>query len=228
MRLRALCAAAVLSLSIPLGCSLLPDDGSGGTVSLGGCTGGPVSVSIPALVYCDVTRIAATVSGPDMTTREVAIDRDNASATLTIPSGPERSLVVRVFTADNPAAPSYTSSTYNFCVADGEPVSVSVDVIEANRNPDVGAISPAPAGVLTRGSDVALSVTATDPDACDGVRSYTWSADFGVISGSGDKVVWNPDCPTGRACQATVTVTVQDGRGGATTVQSTYPVSVIP
>lgn len=225
MRLRALCAAAVLSLCVYQGCSLLPDDGSG-IVSLGECTGGPIAVSIPAVVYCDITSIAATVSGPDMTTQEVTIDRNNPSATLTIPSGPERQLVVRVFTAADPTTPSFTSNTYTFCVADGEPVSVSVDVAKVNRNPNVGAISPAAAGELIPGEPVALSVTAEDPDACDSVKSFTWSTGFGRIEGFGNAALWTPWCPTSfQGCEASVTVAVEDSRGGMTTSQATYTIA---
>jgi hypothetical protein len=227
MRLRAFCAAAVLGLIIPQGCSLLPDDGSG-TNGADECTGGPINVSIPATVFCDITRIAATVSGPDMTTQVVTIDRNNPSVTLTIPSGPERHLVVNVFTADNPGSPSFTSGTFTFCVPDGQPVSVSVDVAETNRNPIVGAISltttlPGP-GPLRPGNPVSLSVSAEDPDACDGVTGFTWSTAFGIITGSGNTAVWRPRCPTFAACDATVEVTVEDGRGGTTAVQATYQV----
>lgn len=223
MRFRALCAVAVLSLLIPQGCSLLPDDGSD-AVNLGDCTGGPVTLSIPATVFCDVARITGTLSGPNMATRDFAIDQNNPSLSLAIPSGPDRRLVVRLFTVDNLSSPAYTSSPYTFCVSDGEPVSVSVNISKQNRNPDVGAISGAPAGDLIPGTPVALSVTVADPDACDGVKGIVWSATSGSISGSGASALWNPQCPSWKRCEATVTVAVQDGRGGTTTVHATYPI----
>jgi hypothetical protein len=227
MRLRALGAAAALSFLVPLGCSLLPDDGSGITVNLGECTGGPVAVTIPATVYCDITSIAATISGPGMTTLDVTIDRDSPSATLSIPSGPERQLVVRVFTAADPAAPAFVSNTFTFCVSEQQPVTVSVDAAESNRPPLVGAIGISDAGELIFGKPVTLSVAAVDPDACDGVRGYTWSSDAGIISGSGNTAVWVPRCPSFAGCQATGAVAVQDGRGGTTTVRATYTVGPV-
>jgi hypothetical protein len=224
MRLRALCAAAVLSLLVPQGCTLLPDDGSGTTVDLGECTGGPVAVTIPATVYCDITSIAATISGPDMTTLDVSIDRDSPSATLSIPSGPERQLVVRVFTAADPATPAFISNTFTFCVSDQQPVTVSVDAAKSNRPPLVGAIGISDVGELVSGKPVTLTVSAIDPDACDSVTSYAWTSDVGIMSGSGNTAVWVPRCPSFAGCEATVAVAVQDGRGGTTTVQATYTV----
>lgn len=225
MRLRALCvAAAMVSFSLASSCDLFPDDGNENNDNAT-CTGGPVSLTAPATVFCSVSKITATVSGTDMDTIDVTIDRDNPTLTLTIPSGPERQLVVRIYTAENTDAPFFTSPTYNFCVPDREPVSVAVKVTLKNREPSVGAIVPD--GVtLPSGVPVLLTVAARDPDSCDEVKSYLWSTGFGIISGDAGSATWTPQCPGGGSCEASVAVTVKDDRGGSSTSRGTYRIGV--
>jgi hypothetical protein len=234
MRSRALGVAAALAvLALGASCDLfnIPDEWTDS--SLAECKGGPVHIAIPATVFCGVSKITATVSGIDMATINVTIDQANPSTTLTIPSGPDRRLMVWVYTADHPDTPAFVSPVFSFCVPDRQPVTVAVDVVEKNRNPDIRGIDPG-SGTFPSGEAVRLTASASDPDACDRVKSFSWSTDSGTIAAEaakaavGSAAIWTPQCPGPQACDASVTVRVADLRGGSGEVRARFRVTPKP
>ena len=80
-----------------------------------------------------------------------------------------------------------------------------------NRNPLCSTMSanPNPIGL---GQSTTLTCQASDPDGDQ--LTYSWTVDSGTISGSGSSVIWTAD---GVCCPGlwTVTVTVNDGKGGS-------------
>ncbi len=77
---------------------------------------------------------------------------------------------------------------------DAPPTSESLSV--SNSKPD-------------KNESVTITISVTDLDAGD-VFSYSWSASGGSVSGSGNSVTWSSD----KSGSYSVTVTVDDGRGG--------------
>ena len=222
MNARTLTLAAVfLGLLGSSGCWIFEGSESGGSL----CTGGPVTLAVPIQLFCGADRITGTVTGPDMTTVEVSIDPANPTVTLEIPSGEDRELVVRVYTSNDPDTPAVATEPLLFCVDAGQPVSATVTVTESNRNPTIAGVTPSGSQV-TAGQAVALTAQASDPDACDAVRSYAWSTDYGTITGSGAGASWVPQCPSsaGASCTAIVGLTVFDRRGGKSSQSFTYTI----
>ena len=121
-------------------------------------------------------------------------------------------MVVAVCSAacDLPTSPSSVSVTTNSSLVN-QPGPVPAGGDRANHPPDVG-IDAAPRRVAP-GEPVTLTVSATDADG-DPV-TYAWEAPAGVISCTACRITtWTAPDDAG---SYTVSVTVRDGRGGATT-----------
>jgi len=92
-----------------------------------------------------------------------------------------------------------------------------LDVREANAAPSVGAILASPGNAIP-GQEVSLSAASTDPDG--DVLTYTWqfgdgTSATGSTDAGGGMIVVGHAFP--RARTFSVTVTVQDGKGGSAT-----------
>jgi hypothetical protein len=85
-------------------------------------------------------------------------------------------------------------------------------VVSANNPPVINSLGANPGTVDIPAGSSQVTVTATDPDADP--LNYSWSADAGLITGTGSTVTWTPD---GLSADTTVTVsvTVSDGHGGS-------------
>lgn len=95
--------------------------------------------------------------------------------------------------------------------------SIMVTVAE-NEPPEIDIVRADPDIVITNYGST-ITCTADDPDGDP--LTYTWSADGGTLSGEGDTVAW---MAPGRAGYFTITVTVDDGRGGFDTSDVTVQV----
>ena len=84
-------------------------------------------------------------------------------------------------------------------------------IVAENEPPDITKLS-AKAETLIIDHSTIITCVASDPEGSS--LSYTWSATYGSISGTGDVVTWTAP---GEPRDCTIEVTVDDGRGGTTT-----------
>jgi hypothetical protein len=87
-----------------------------------------------------------------------------------------------------------------------------------NNPPTITSLTASPASVASGGSST-ITCVATDPDG--NTLTYTWTASGGNISGTGSTVTW---IAPGVEGSFTISVTVDDGRGG--TVTADYQITV--
>lgn len=82
--------------------------------------------------------------------------------------------------------------------------------VVSNLDPVISSLVAAPATVQPKASST-ITCVASDPDSA--ILNYSWKTSDGSITGAGSTVTWiAPD----RKGQFTITVTVDDGRGGQT------------
>jgi len=120
------------------------------------------------------------------------------------------------------APPNYGVYTITVTVEDGKGGSMQASLpitVGANQSPVISSLAADPSGVLFGGSTT-LTCIASDPDG-DVVR-YSWSASGGSITGVGNKVTWIAPSKGG---DYTITVIVNDGKGGETTGNVTVTVA---
>jgi len=100
-------------------------------------------------------------------------------------------------------------------VTDGKGGTISARqnfTVVANNNPVIRSLSTS-ASAVGPGGSVIVSGAADDPDG-DPV-SYKWTADGGVITGTGQNVTWvAPQVSPGGQAQYTIQLTAEDGKGG--------------
>jgi hypothetical protein len=183
-------AGTVVVLFLVAGLSCDPSGPDIITALQGLCEGeGDVHLDIPVTVFCEVERITAVISGPDMDPINIVIDKNSPKLSTTIPSGPNRhlSLVVETIGGDIPVE-------WDFCVPDNRPVVISVNITMGNNAPTIRSITPS-GGPVDHGSTVKLEASAFDRDECDRI-SYKWAVTAGTIKGNGRTATWVPDCPT--------------------------------
>jgi hypothetical protein len=216
MKRRLLCAAAgALLLFVGLGCPGEVGDPTGITYDGEDCAGGPVTVTYPVTVFCEIENIGVHVEGPGMEPVDLSINRDNPTAELFIPSGINRAVTVTVRFKGQDAPFQVTQF---ICVPDEQPVTVMVNVALGNNDPVIGGLNPS-SGTVTVGEPVTLKASASDIDICDRL-TYRWSSSNGAIDNRGESGIWTPTA-VGRA---KVTVTVDDGRGGKDSAAGVYNV----
>lgn len=186
------------------------------TALQGLCEGeGDVQLDIPITVFCEVERITAAITGPSMDPINIVIDKNSPKLSTTIPSGPDRHLLLVVETIGGDI-----SFETDFCVPDNRPVVISVNITMDNNRPTIRSITPS-GGPVTHGSTVKFEASAFDRDECDRI-SYKWSATTGTIKGNGRTAVWearcenvsNPSYSPEPCGQGVVSLTVSDNRSG--------------
>jgi len=111
------------------------------------------------------------------------------------------------------ASEQYGDYTITVTVKDGKggitEASVTMSVVQ-NMDPVISSLVADPVTILPQGK-ATITCVATDPDG--DVLNYSWKASDGSITGSGSTVTWiAPDREGG----FTITVTVNDGKGGGT------------
>ena len=99
--------------------------------------------------------------------------------------------------------------------------SVMIQVIPGNSSPQINALTADFDSIKTNDS-VGLNCSATDNDGDQ--LTYSWSADVGTISGSGNSVTW---VSTDSVGSFEIICTVSDGNGGQTN-QSIFITTFIP
>ncbi len=97
----------------------------------------------------------------------------------------------------------------------------ALTVVDVNRPPLVLGIEPSLAPTVEMGTPVIVEVNATDPDGDD--LAYVWSVD-GIVAAETEVPEWT--FTSLRDGSFTITVTVEDGRGGAATAGTI--VNVLP
>jgi PKD repeat protein len=117
-------------------------------------------------------------------------------------------------TAQNPTHSYATAGTYSakVTVSDGKggtkDDTLSITVVQPNRNPTVTA-GRTPTGGVTTGQSIAFTATASDPDG--DTLTYDW--DYG--DGSAHSTAQNPSHSYATAGTYSAKVTVSDGKGGS-------------
>jgi hypothetical protein len=120
------------------------------------------------------------------------------------------------------APPNYGTYTITVTVSDkkGGSAQSSLNVtVGANQSPVISSLSANPSALLY-GASTTVTCIANDPDG-DAVR-YSWSASEGSVSGVGNTVTW---VAPNKGGTFTVTVIVNDSKGGETKGSVVIPVS---
>lgn len=149
-----------------------------------------------------VTSCKVTISGDDMSSVTLDVPLSTGEVSGSVTPGERRFDAV----VDTNMGLSFTGSTTATLVP-GNNGSISV-TLYVNSPPELGGITVSVSSPKKR-ETVRLSVSVTDLNTAD-AQNITWDGGGGRISGSGSSVTWVTD----RSGVYTVTVTVDDGRGG--------------
>ena len=187
---------------------------------------GNAKVTMP-LEIADITLVEATVTAPDIAVpivAELALVGDVATAVIAnIPAGPARQFTVDAYAGVDQVCSGNTfadifpgvRSTVSVTVQCAELIAVGEAEVTADFNfaPEILSVVAAP-GTVQVGSDVQLTVNATDPDG-DPI-TYLWSATDGVFADPTAPVTqWTAP---GIAGNYPVTIEVTDSEGASAVV----------
>jgi hypothetical protein len=150
-----------------------------------------------ALSASDVTRVAVTVSAPDMaplTTELLKTDGQWSGRLGRIPAGAERTFTAEAFGSDGTKL--YAGQVTGIPILQGKTALVALTLQQvgapppfSNAVPVIDALVSSASGV-SPGERVTLGATAHDPNASDSL-TYTWTASAGVLgSASSPTTTW--------------------------------------
>jgi len=213
-----------------LGCAIV---GCGTSQGSGSLNFGSASVSVP-LQISDLTRVACVVSGTEMTNIDVDLGIVNGHATgiiAQIPAGTARTFVLSAYR--NAAVVCSGSATTDIvanveaqvtlvlqCTPDASNLGQAQIDGTFNFPPRIDT-AVASTGTIAAGGQVTLDVTVSDPDGDP--TTQLWSAAAGSFSSTTNvHTIWTAPNSTG---DQTITITVNDNRGGTATLSLTVHVT---
>lgn len=212
-RLKFVPVVAILC-ALAAGCSPASDTGAAQFV---------VSTQRAAVDSSVVVRIQVTISGPDFT----AFSQDLVQANGTwggtiagIPAGINRSFLLTAF--DSSGKRVYEGQATGVNIVEGQTALIAVTLQEVDVPPhpsnDVPVIDSVVASSTTvsGGQTINLAATVHDPDTTD-TLTYSWTATAGSLS-SPTSTTTNWTAPN-TSLTATLTLTVQDSRGGVSSAR---------